>query len=214
MEKCWKTSSFLVAKPSDGPWFCSALPCYIRHPSPLFPFHQNFPSFALFTRIPIRCPGFHSSIFAFSVRIIPDYTSGAGKVAIFGGFGVVPEYLGSEDCVLMKVEARFGEEEEEAKRAGGKRNGERLLKKQECGRRTRRRVQPTSTVIQRLFLACKKVFKGGSGTVPEPADVEMLQLLLGTGLQPPSIGLTCIISIEFSYSHSCSKSVFSIRVHI
>ncbi|WOL05058.1 plant cysteine oxidase 2-like [Canna indica] len=91
----------------------------------------------------------------------------------------------------MKVEARYGEEEEERleKRPGAKRNGERLLRKRGCSRRTRRRVQPASSAIQRLFLACKTVFKGGSGTVPEPADVEMLHLLLDK-MKPEDIGLS------------------------
>ncbi|RWW74867.1 hypothetical protein BHE74_00017163 [Ensete ventricosum] len=76
----------------------------------------------------------------------------------------------------MKVEASNGEEE---KRSGSKRNGERLVRGRRCRRRTRWRV----TAIQRLFLACKSVFKV-PGTVPEPADVEMLQLLLGISSEP------------------------------
>ncbi|URE25552.1 2-aminoethanethiol dioxygenase [Musa troglodytarum] len=72
----------------------------------------------------------------------------------------------------MKVEASDGEEE---KRSGTKRNGERLVRGRRCRRRNRWRV----TAIQRLFLACKSVFKG-PGTVPESADVEMLHFLLGS----------------------------------
>lgn len=68
---------------------------------------------------------------------------------------------------------------------GAKRNGERLVRKQGCSRRTRRRVHAASTAIQRLFVACKSVFKG-PGTVPEPADVEMLKLLLGIVSEPPA----------------------------
>ncbi|RWW13545.1 hypothetical protein GW17_00022726 [Ensete ventricosum] len=82
----------------------------------------------------------------------------------------------------MKVEASNGAE---GKRVGAKRNGERLVRKQGCSRRTRRRVHAASTAIQRLFVACKSVFKG-PGTVPEPADVEMLQLLLGIVSEPPA----------------------------
>ncbi|RWW31638.1 hypothetical protein GW17_00003726 [Ensete ventricosum] len=83
----------------------------------------------------------------------------------------------------VKVEARNGEEEKRA--AGAKRNVGRLVRKRGCSSRTRRRVQPTSTAIQRLFLACKAVFKG-PGTVPEPADVQLLQVLLGILLREPS----------------------------
>ncbi|CAL9135594.1 unnamed protein product [Musa textilis] len=76
----------------------------------------------------------------------------------------------------MKVEASNGEEE---KRSGTKRNGERLVRGRRCRRRNRWRV----TAIQRLFLACKSVFKG-PGTVPESADVEMLHFLLGISSEP------------------------------
>ncbi|KAG6529527.1 plant cysteine oxidase 2-like isoform X1 [Zingiber officinale] len=93
----------------------------------------------------------------------------------------------------MKVEAKYAEEDEVRKRKGeraeGKRNGVKPLRKQACERRIRRRVQPASTTIQRLFLACKTVFKGGPGTVPEPKDVEMLQHLLDT-MRPEDVGLS------------------------
>ncbi|XP_074590687.1 plant cysteine oxidase 2-like [Curcuma longa] len=70
---------------------------------------------------------------------------------------------------------------------GGKRMPAR--RKHGCGRRrTRRRVQAASSAIQRLFLACKAVFKG-LGTVPEPADVQKLQLLLDK-MGPEDVGLS------------------------
>ncbi|WOL15294.1 plant cysteine oxidase 2-like [Canna indica] len=89
----------------------------------------------------------------------------------------------------MKVEPSTGEEEEEeAKRARRKRNAEKMVTKAGGGsRRTRRRVQAPSDAIQRLYMACKSVFKG-PGTVPEPADVEMLQLLLDK-MRPEDVGL-------------------------
>ncbi|KAJ8458932.1 hypothetical protein OPV22_031858 [Ensete ventricosum] len=94
----------------------------------------------------------------------------------------------------MKVEASNGEEE---KRSGSKRNGERLVRGRRCRRRTRWRV----TAIQRLFLACKSVFKV-PGTVPEPADVEMLQLLLDK-MKPEDVGLST--DLLFFESKSSSK---------
>ncbi|KAG6528936.1 hypothetical protein ZIOFF_011128 [Zingiber officinale] len=62
-------------------------------------------------------------------------------------------------------------------------------RKQGCvRRRTRRRVQSASSAIQRLFLACKAVFKG-PGTVPGPADVRKLRLILDK-MGPEDIGLS------------------------
>ncbi|KAJ8484319.1 hypothetical protein OPV22_016804 [Ensete ventricosum] len=99
----------------------------------------------------------------------------------------------------VKVEARNGEEEKRA--AGAKRNVGRLVRKRGCSSRTRRRVQPTSTAIQRLFLACKAVFKG-PGTVPEPADVQLLQVLLDK-MRPEDVGLST--DILFFKAKSSSK---------
>ncbi|CAL9134097.1 unnamed protein product [Musa textilis] len=113
----------------------------------------------------------------------------------------------------MKVEASNGEE---GKRVGEKRSGERLARKQGCSRRTRRRVHAASTAIQRLFVACKSVFKG-PGTVPEPADGEMLQLLLDK-MRPEDVGLSTDIlffkpksssngtpRITYATIHKCDK---------
>lgn len=82
----------------------------------------------------------------------------------------------------MKVEGSTGGEEGKTRkvlkrefRNGEGNNGVKLREK----RKTRRRIQADSSAgIQRLFMACKKVFKG-PGTVPEPAEVDMLQQLLG-----------------------------------
>jgi hypothetical protein len=82
----------------------------------------------------------------------------------------------------MKVEGSTGGEGGTTKkvqkrelRNGEGNNGVKLRGK----RRTRRRVQADSSAgIQKLFMVCKKVFKG-PGTVPEPAEVDMLQQLLG-----------------------------------
>ncbi|URE11453.1 2-aminoethanethiol dioxygenase [Musa troglodytarum] len=117
------------------------------------------------------------------------------KLESWGGRGVGVEVLSAKNCVLdrvsaarmkVQVEARNGEEGKRA--AGAKRNAGRLVRKRGYSRRTRRRVQATSTAIQRLFLACKTVFKG-PGTVPEPADVQMLQLLLDK-MRPEDVGLS------------------------
>ncbi|URE25548.1 2-aminoethanethiol dioxygenase [Musa troglodytarum] len=94
----------------------------------------------------------------------------------------------------MKVEASDGEEE---KRSGTKRNGERLVRGRRCRRRNRWRV----TAIQRLFLACKSVFKG-PGTVPESADVEMLHFLLDK-MRPEDVGLST--DLLFFKSKSSSR---------
>ncbi|CAL9096934.1 unnamed protein product, partial [Musa acuminata var. zebrina] len=99
----------------------------------------------------------------------------------------------------VQVETRNGEEEKRA--VGAKRNAGRLVRKRGCSRRTRRRVQATSTAIQRLFLACKTVFKG-PGTVPDPADVQMLQLLLDK-MRPEDVGLST--DILFFKAKSSSK---------
>ncbi|RRT35005.1 hypothetical protein BHE74_00041465 [Ensete ventricosum] len=77
----------------------------------------------------------------------------------------------------MKVEATNGYEGEK-KPPGAKRKGEKLVRKRGCSRGTRRRVQAASTAIQRLYVACKMAFKDPK-TVPDTANVEMLQLLLG-----------------------------------
>ncbi|CAL9764712.1 unnamed protein product [Musa acuminata subsp. burmannicoides] len=130
------------------------------------------------------------------------------KLESWGGRGVGVEVLSAKNCVLervsavrmkVQVEARNGEEEKRA--AGAKRNAGRLVRKRGCSRRTRRRVQATSTAIQRLFLSCKTVFKG-PGTVPEPADVQMLQLLLDK-MRPEDVGLST--DILFFKAKSSSK---------
>ncbi|CAL9037277.1 plant cysteine oxidase 2-like isoform X1 [Musa acuminata AAA Group] len=87
----------------------------------------------------------------------------------------------------MKVEATNGYEGEK-KPAGAKRKGEKLVRKRGCSRGTRRRVQAASTAIQRLYVACKTVFKDPK-TVPETANVEMLQRLLDE-MKPEDIGLS------------------------
>ncbi|WOK91746.1 plant cysteine oxidase 2-like [Canna indica] len=88
----------------------------------------------------------------------------------------------------MKVETSSNDEREK-RAAGAKRNGKKLVaRKRDCRRRTRRRVQAASSAIQRLFLACKSVFKG-PGTVPEPPDVQMLQLLLDK-MRAQDVGLS------------------------
>lgn len=92
----------------------------------------------------------------------------------------------------MKVEATNGYEGEK-KPAGAKRKGEKLVRKRGCSRGTRRRVQAASTAIQRLYVACKTVFKDPK-TVPETANVEMLQRLLGIA----SLPLLRIASHEFN----------------
>ncbi|CAL9156498.1 unnamed protein product [Musa hybrid cultivar] len=109
----------------------------------------------------------------------------------------------------MKVEASNGEE---GKRVGAKRNGERLVRKQGCSRRTRRRVHAASTAIQRLFVACKSVFKG-PGTVPEPADVEMLKLLLDK-MRPEDVGLsTDILFFKSKSSSSGTPRITYATIH-
>nr|XP_018686348.1 PREDICTED: plant cysteine oxidase 2 isoform X1 [Musa acuminata subsp. malaccensis] len=87
----------------------------------------------------------------------------------------------------MKVEATNGYEGEK-KPAGAKRKGEKLVRKRGCSRGTRRRVQAASTAIQRLYVACKTVFKDPK-TVPEAANVEMLQRLLDE-MRPEDVGLS------------------------
>ncbi|CAL9775405.1 unnamed protein product [Musa acuminata subsp. burmannicoides] len=87
----------------------------------------------------------------------------------------------------MKVEATNGYEGEK-KPAGAKRKGEKLVRKRGCSRGTRRRVQAASTAIQRLYVACKTVFKDPK-TVPEAANVEMLQRLLDE-MKPEDVGLS------------------------
>ncbi|KAJ4781589.1 hypothetical protein LUZ62_065846 [Rhynchospora pubera] len=105
----------------------------------------------------------------------------------------------------MKVEGSTGGEEGATRkvqkrelRNGESHNGVKLRGK----RRTRRRVQADSSVgIQRLFMACKKVFKG-PGTVPEPAEVDMLQQLLDK-MRPEDVGLST--DLVFFKSKSASK---------
>ncbi|URE23726.1 hypothetical protein MUK42_17272 [Musa troglodytarum] len=87
----------------------------------------------------------------------------------------------------MKVEAT-NEYEGEKKPAGAKRKGEKLARKRGCSRGTRRRVQAASTAIQRLYVTCKTVFKDPK-TVPETANVEMLQRLLDE-MRPEDLGLS------------------------
>ncbi|CAL9144688.1 unnamed protein product [Musa hybrid cultivar] len=87
----------------------------------------------------------------------------------------------------MKVEETNGYEGEK-KPAGAKRKGEKLVRKRGCNRGTRRRVQAASTAIQRLYVACKTVFKDPK-TVPETANVEMLQRLLDE-MKPEDVGLS------------------------
>ncbi|KAJ3674788.1 hypothetical protein LUZ60_005404 [Juncus effusus] len=85
----------------------------------------------------------------------------------------------------MKVEGSTEGEKRRAVRRELVRSGVKLRAK----RRMRRRVQADSlNSVQRLFMACKKVFKG-PGTVPEPSDVEMLQQLLDK-MKPEDLGLS------------------------
>uniref|UniRef100_A0A1D1ZK66 cysteine dioxygenase n=1 Tax=Anthurium amnicola TaxID=1678845 RepID=A0A1D1ZK66_9ARAE len=78
----------------------------------------------------------------------------------------------------MKIEGSASGEEKRSRKDMGsirKRGGDGA---RGCHRRPRRRVEATtSKAIQRLFLACKAVFKG-PGTVPAAADVQKLQHLL------------------------------------
>lgn len=81
------------------------------------------------------------------------------------------EGLSAGRLIAMKVAAETSNGEGRKRPAAKRKHGR-------GDRRTRRRVQAASSAIQRLFLACRTVFKG-PGTVPEPANVEKLQLLLG-----------------------------------
>nr|CAD1819746.1 unnamed protein product [Ananas comosus var. bracteatus] len=116
----------------------------------------------------------------------------------------------------MKVEGSSpaAEEEEERKSGGGggggglKRprrvsgDGANITRKRGCSaRRARRRVQADSTAIQRLFSACKSVFKGAD-PVPAPADVDMLRRLLDK-MRPEDVGLSA--DLVFFRAKSASK---------
>lgn len=65
---------------------------------------------------------------------------------------------------------------------GGNNN---IISKKRCFRRTKQYKKPTtmsSTVaLQKLFNACKEVFKG-PGTVPPPLDVQNLRHILGKSI--------------------------------
>ncbi|XP_062204629.1 plant cysteine oxidase 2-like [Phragmites australis] len=97
----------------------------------------------------------------------------------------------------MKVERGAGgvevevavaaEAERTAKRrrvAGGRRGGGGGV-----GRRARRRrVQADAAAVQRLFQACRAVFRG-PGTVPKPAEVHLLRAMLDR-MRPGDVGLS------------------------
>lgn len=103
----------------------------------------------------------------------------------------------------MKVEGSTGGEEGKTRKVQKREfrnvegnNGVKLREK----RKTRRRIQADSSAgIQRLFMACKKVFKG-PGTVPEPAEVDMLQQLLGNSFT--------MVSLYFFFLLICYWRVF------
>lgn len=105
----------------------------------------------------------------------------------------------------MKVEGSTGGAEGKPRkvqkrefRNGEGTNGVKLREK----RKTRRRIQADSSAgIQRLFMACKKVFKG-PGTVPEPAEVDMLQQLLDK-MRPEDVGLST--DLPFFTSNNATK---------
>lgn len=132
----------------------------------------------------------------------------------FGGVFVFPApILSAVDW--MKVEGSTGGEEgrkvqKRELRNGEANNGVKLRGK----RRTRRRVQADSTTgIQKLFMVCKKVFKG-PGTVPEPAEVDMLQQLLGNSLNSVLIPFVYnLLEKAFCYwrvynwDHNCNELV-------
>ncbi|XP_038970548.1 uncharacterized protein LOC103697059 isoform X2 [Phoenix dactylifera] len=78
-----------------------------------------------------------------------------------------------------------------SRRRRRRRNGEDYEEEEEeqmMRKRTGRRVQATSTAIQRLFVACRTAFKG-PGTVPLPPDVHVLRLLLDK-MRPEDVGLS------------------------
>ncbi|XP_073005035.1 plant cysteine oxidase 2-like [Typha latifolia] len=73
-----------------------------------------------------------------------------------------------------------------------------------------RRVQADSMAIQRLFVACKSVFKG-PGTVPAPADVDMLQKLLD-GMRAEDLRLS--MDMDFFNAKKATKGTPIIRYTI
>ncbi|OAY68276.1 Plant cysteine oxidase 2 [Ananas comosus] len=113
----------------------------------------------------------------------------------------------------MKVEGSSTAAEEEERKSGGgggglKRprrvsgDGAKITRKRGCSaRRARRRVQADSTAIQRLFSACRSVFKGAA-PVPAPADVDMLRQLLDK-MRPEDVGLSA--DLVFFRAKSASK---------
>ncbi|MQM09606.1 hypothetical protein Taro_042488 [Colocasia esculenta] len=99
----------------------------------------------------------------------------------------------------MKIEGSSSRKEKRSRKdMGAIRSAEKVIRKKGGGgacergyRKPRRRVEATSTAIQRLFLACKAVFKG-PGTVPAPTDVQMLQQLLDK-MRPEDVDLSADI---------------------
>lgn len=76
-----------------------------------------------------------------------------------------------------------------------------------AGRRGRRRRVQAATAVQRLFQACRHVFRG-PGTVPKPAEVQLLRDMLGTCVRhpaPPSLPLSS--SLHSSLLCRCCKSL-------
>jgi len=76
-----------------------------------------------------------------------------------------------------------------------------------AGRRGRRRRVQAATAVQRLFQACRHVFRG-PGTVPKPAEVQMLRDMLGACVRhpaPPSLPLSS--SLHSSLLCRCCKSL-------
>ncbi|KAL6643729.1 hypothetical protein ACP70R_018495 [Stipagrostis hirtigluma subsp. patula] len=76
------------------------------------------------------------------------------------------------------------------------------------GRRgRRRRVQADATAVQRLFQACRAVFRG-PGTVPAPAEVHLLRAMLDR-MRPEDVGLSP--DLEFFRTRDAAVGVPTIR---
>lgn len=80
-----------------------------------------------------------------------------------------------------------------------------------AGRRGRRRRVQAATAVQRLFQACRHVFRG-PGTVPKPAEVQMLRDMLGACVRalrhPPPL-----LVFSSSLLRCCKSATATCSVH-
>ena len=65
-------------------------------------------------------------------------------------------------------------------------------------RRARRRVQAQAGHLQRLFQACRAVFRG-PGTVPAPAEVALLRAILGKLTLSPSLSPLLLLLLQLTW---------------